>query len=561
MQKEAKARMRELYQGILGGRKFHYQIKLAIRKGIDIWSEPMIRNVVYANQLAGYQSIKKKARILMQESCTLIGVVDETGLLEPNEIFVQIRRDNFADRGGSSPDSEQFLEHEIVHDDSVPRVLTGELLVTRNPCLNPGDLRLLRGVDRPELRHLSNVVVFSSKGERPTCNMMSGGDLDGDVYFVCWDQELIGSLSVDQMVDPGHYTKPTTLKEKPPSEGLPDYFVFYLERDVLGKLANLHLALCDQYGRDGPKHPDCLALAHLQSIAVDFAKHGECVPPAAFKPMQEAFTYWPDFFEKDNQESRLSDGVLGVLYRDISNEGPMEAFIRQDYQTAIKFEYELDKRIVAQAQNPALMHSYLSGVNSSIVQPMIKKLKQLMMEFNFASEAEIFASDLRFKMFDSTSDNRYSCNIPLKNEESMNRIKGKLDRLIQRFKSKFNDLAETHRQGQGERGIKDADSEVNLAVAVYLATYLDVNDSTKAYFDAHQQDKRFYDFFVDELLENNQVPEKFQEKMKLNYELYKATCTRIANGDNRKQTKMLQIRKFLSMPWLICPDALILNLK
>ena len=88
MQKEVNARMRELYQGILGGRKFHYQIKLAVRKGIDIWKEPMIRNVVYANQLASYQSIKKKARILMQESCTLIGVVDETGLLEPDEIFV-----------------------------------------------------------------------------------------------------------------------------------------------------------------------------------------------------------------------------------------------------------------------------------------------------------------------------------------------------------------------------------------------------------------------------------------------------------------------------------------
>ena len=69
--------------------------------------------------------------------------------------------------------------------------------MTRNPCLNPGDLRLLQGVDRPELRHLHNVVVFSSKGERPTCNMMSGGDLDGDVYFVCWDQQLIQHLDVD----------------------------------------------------------------------------------------------------------------------------------------------------------------------------------------------------------------------------------------------------------------------------------------------------------------------------------------------------------------------------
>ena len=169
------------------------------------------------------------------------------------------------------------------------------------------------------------------------------------------------------MVDPGDYIKPTVLKEKPPSESLPDYFVFYLERDVLGKIANLHLALCDQYGHDGPIHPDCLDLAHYQSIAVDFAKHGECVPVGAFKKMQDDFTCWPDFFEKENQESRISDGVLGVLFRDISNEAVMEAFIEQDYLTAIKFEYELDQRIIDQAKNTVNMHSYLSEVNSIIV--------------------------------------------------------------------------------------------------------------------------------------------------------------------------------------------------
>lgn len=75
--------------------------------------------------------------------------------------------------------------------------------------------------------------------------MMAGGDLDGDVYFVCWDQELIQSLSVDQMVDPGHYEKPSTVKEKPAQEGLPDYFTFFLERDILGSICNLHLALSD----------------------------------------------------------------------------------------------------------------------------------------------------------------------------------------------------------------------------------------------------------------------------------------------------------------------------
>ena len=72
-----------------------------------------------------------------------------------------------------------------------PKILTGNIMITRNPCLHPGDVRVMTGVDKPELRHLTNVVVFSSKGVRPACNMMAGGDLDGDVYFVCWDAELM----------------------------------------------------------------------------------------------------------------------------------------------------------------------------------------------------------------------------------------------------------------------------------------------------------------------------------------------------------------------------------
>lgn len=39
----------------------------------------------------------------------------------------------------------------------------------------------------------------------------------------------------------------------------------------------MHLALCDQIGKDGPKEKVCQDLSGLQSVAVDFAKHGECV--------------------------------------------------------------------------------------------------------------------------------------------------------------------------------------------------------------------------------------------------------------------------------------------
>ena len=103
------------------------------------------------------------------------------------------------------------------------------------------------------------------------------------------------------------------------------------ERDVLGKLANLHLALCDKLGRDGPKSEDCIYLSHLQSIAVDFAKHGECVSKEEYEGLDKLITEWPDFFEKPWKKIRKSNGILGKLFRDINNEKAVEELLRDDW--------------------------------------------------------------------------------------------------------------------------------------------------------------------------------------------------------------------------------------
>jgi hypothetical protein len=43
------------------------------------------------------------------------------------------------------------------------QVLTGEVIVVKNPCMWPGDVRKLTAVDHPELRHHVNTIVFSQK--------------------------------------------------------------------------------------------------------------------------------------------------------------------------------------------------------------------------------------------------------------------------------------------------------------------------------------------------------------------------------------------------------------
>lgn len=62
---------------------------------LNVRYEPMMSSVLYGIQLSMLQSIKRKARVIIPNSATLIGVVDGEGILEENEIFVQIRRDSF----------------------------------------------------------------------------------------------------------------------------------------------------------------------------------------------------------------------------------------------------------------------------------------------------------------------------------------------------------------------------------------------------------------------------------------------------------------------------------
>lgn len=63
-------------------------LKNATLTKMNVRKEPILSSVIYGIQLSMYLSIKKKARILIRDSGTMIGVVDSEGILEENEVFI-----------------------------------------------------------------------------------------------------------------------------------------------------------------------------------------------------------------------------------------------------------------------------------------------------------------------------------------------------------------------------------------------------------------------------------------------------------------------------------------
>lgn len=183
------------------------------------------------------------------------GIMDETNFLEEGQVFCSVRSEKTG------------------------LVLTGRVVITRCPALHPGDVQYVDAVDVPQdspLRSVHNCVVFSAKGDRDLPSQLSGGDLDGDLYNIIYDDSLM----------PTHLSKPADYPTVPPIDigrevvlsDMTDFFVQFMENDQLGRIATLHQTLADQKPQ-GVFDPDCVQLAEMHSTAVDFSKTGIPVCP------------------------------------------------------------------------------------------------------------------------------------------------------------------------------------------------------------------------------------------------------------------------------------------
>ncbi|KAJ6481999.1 RNA dependent RNA polymerase-domain-containing protein [Mycena sanguinolenta] len=134
-------------------------------------NEPYLASQLRYFQNTTREKLRTKLNIAVKRSAYFLGVVDHCGVLKEGEVYI-----NVPTKGG-------------------PQV--GPVAMMRNPAYDPDDT--LEAVNRPELKHLTNCIVFAASGVRSEPDRMGGGciinftarDLDGDTYFVIFDPSLI----------------------------------------------------------------------------------------------------------------------------------------------------------------------------------------------------------------------------------------------------------------------------------------------------------------------------------------------------------------------------------
>ncbi|KAH6920624.1 hypothetical protein HPB50_028387 [Hyalomma asiaticum] len=210
--------------------------------GFQLTLDPFFRSLllgVYRNAVAGLR-YKTRMALPVDRARNMLGVVDTTGRLRYGEVFLQCTEI-------CSPQVQQQGPTKVT-------VSEGTVLVTKCPCLYPGDMRKFTAVNVPQLHYVVDCIVFSAQGPWPHSDKMAGSDLDGDEYVVILEKCLFF---------PGPNRTPMNFSDRNPE---PD------QKEITnGKIAYLK--------RDGRPH------------------------------------LYPDFMEKGSHKTTYrSDRALGVLY-------------------------------------------------------------------------------------------------------------------------------------------------------------------------------------------------------------------------------------------------------
>ncbi|CAG8245033.1 unnamed protein product [Penicillium nalgiovense] len=337
--------------------------------------EPFVNTMLELWKSWHLKHLKEKAKIAIDQGANILGVMDETGVLKgyfKNEL--PRRRASYAEKLAALP--EIFVQICRLDGDGEYEVIEGLCILARNPSLHPGDIRVVRAVNRPELQALRDVVVLPQTGDQDIASMCSGGDLDGDDYLVIWDPDMIpANWFVECMNYKG--SKAPDLDHDVTVDEITSFFVTYMKNDCLPRIAHAHLAWADRLPK-GVWEDKCIRLAQLHSDAVDYNKSGAHARMA--RSLDPKF--WPHFMEKRfKRPSSIykSTKILGQLY---------DAVVTPNFVP--KLEKPFDSRILESPLSPA-SDTYMEYARE-LKAEYDMSMRQIMAQYEINTEFEVWST-------------------------------------------------------------------------------------------------------------------------------------------------------------------------
>jgi hypothetical protein len=197
--------------------------------------------------------------------------------------------------GVADPTGELPLGHIFLTGAGILRTCS-ELFITRTPCIRPSDGRVLPAVsDKPPNMSAAQwswllslpfgCVIFggAENGSVALPETIASGDLDGDLYFVCWEEEILrhvsrqllgGPQKSESSSEPSPEAGPGATHESGSTAGwlekaqdkMLDILALKEQNALVGKLFNLAQKESD------PHDFDCLTHAYNDALLTE--KHG-----------------------------------------------------------------------------------------------------------------------------------------------------------------------------------------------------------------------------------------------------------------------------------------------
>ncbi|KAG2350150.1 hypothetical protein BDR05DRAFT_480 [Suillus weaverae] len=127
----------------------------------------------------------KNCHIPVKESLEAYIIPDPYGVLEEGQIHFR------SSQLITDPESGTHVD-----------IITGPVLVWRNPTRLPSDVQKVSAVSHPKLASYFDVIIFSVKGERSLASYLGGGDYDGDTVVLVWSKNLVENFNTAPLCEP-----------------------------------------------------------------------------------------------------------------------------------------------------------------------------------------------------------------------------------------------------------------------------------------------------------------------------------------------------------------------